>query len=188
MDPIKTIGHRIGASAQRDAIHIAILPVIAAEDLWAPCEVALVYGTKDQVKQADSVYGIKTLGIIDPFIPSLEKQIKKGEWVWCFLHPGSITGLRHDWTHPQVDGYQPPKSKSEEWLKRFADEWDFDYDQMIANAQEHEGYVVSRGHDLHSASELDAGDEELFWRHLETLTGKTYDQAHRTDFTWSCTC
>jgi len=187
MDPIKTIGKKLKGTEQRDAIHVAIMPVVCGEDyLNAGDEVGLVYGTTNTVKRKQSVYGLEILGVIDPFLGST--HTKKGDVVWCFLKPGTITGLRHEWTRPDIDNPKPPKSESERWLREFADKWNFDYHSMIQAAQEREGYVVARGIDLHSRSELDAGDEAEFWRHIEAITGEEFSEAHRAEFGWSCSC
>ncbi len=185
-DPIKTIGQFLDGGERRDAIHIAIMPVTAAEDISRGEEIGLVYGTKDQVKGKDSVYGLKSIGVADPFIKAW--RIKKGQRFYAFLHPNSVTGMRHEWTHPLIDDVKPPSGESEAWLRAFADKWNFDYDDMIAGACEDEGYVVAGGMDLHGADELAPGDEELFWKHVETLTGRTFDGKHRENFGWSCSC
>lgn len=191
MDPIKTIGRKLTGAEQRDAIHIAIMPVVCGEDyMRAGEEVGLVYGTTNTVKHKESIYGIETIGVIDPFLrgdmDSL--MLKKGDVVWCFLKPGTITGLRHEWTHPGIDNQRPPKNESEKWLRAFSDKWNFNYDEMISGAQEDEGYVVAHGRDLHSRTELDDGDEALFWEHIGILTGHHYDSEHREKFGWSCSC
>jgi uncharacterized protein (TIGR02996 family) len=50
------------------------------------------------------------------------------------------------------------------------------------------GYVVAQGSDLHSAGELDSGDEAEFWKNIEIYTGQKFDQNHREGFGWSCSC
>jgi hypothetical protein len=190
MDPIQSIGQKLRGDELRDAIHIAILPVVCGEDyLHAGEEVGLVYGTTNTVKRKQSVYGHEVLGVIDPFLHSMESMmLKKGDVVWCFLRPGTITGLRHEWVHPALDEQRPPKNESEAWLRKFADKWNFNYNEMISGAQEDEGYVVAMGLDLHSRSELDDGDEALFWQHIKNLTGFEASDQHREKFGWSCSC
>jgi len=197
VDPIRTIGSVLRGDEQRDAIHIAIMPVVCGEDyLSAGDEVGLVYGTTNVVKRKNSIYGIETIGVIDPFLGSDidTLHLKKGDVVWCFLKPGTITGLRHEWTHPGIDNQRPPKNEAERWLRAFAGRWNFIYDEMIAEATAPLGpdkddyhYVVARGIDLHSREEL-GDDHALFWQHLQTLTGYKFDQAHIDKFVWSCSC
>ena len=183
MEPIKTIGTVLKGGEQRDCIHVAIMPVVCSQDWMSPGEEAkLLYGTTDLVGRAGENNAI---GIIDPF---LKDAVRKGERCWLFLKPGTITGLRHDWTHPAIDNVQTPSNESELWLRSFASKWNFDYDRMLAAALEDGGYVVADGFDLHSRDDLAPGDHDLFWKHVENLTGDRFDGAHREKFKWSCSC
>lgn len=84
------IGQLAEASAGRDAIHVAIAPVVAAERLEP--------GTHVGFWPDGSVGCCKgPLGIVDPF---LSQPVSRGERFYMFLYPNTITGLRHVWTHP----------------------------------------------------------------------------------------
>ena len=72
------------------------------------------------------------------------------------------------------------------WLMDFADRWQLIYDDMIAEAMRG-GTITANGVDLHSAAEL-GPDHDLFWKHLQELTGECFDEAHRKRFVWSCSC
>ena len=187
------VGVLIDETAKRDAIHIAIMPCIAAENVYAGDEVGILLGTLNQIKRRPSAYGLKPIGIVDPFLIEY-RTINIGERCWVFLFPGTITGLRHEWTHPGIlDTIQPKvtlsdREEAEAWLHSFAYKWNFDYASMIAEAQDKDGYIVAKGIDIHSRSELADGDEELFWKHIGTLTGRKYDESHRENFGWSCSC
>lgn len=182
-DPIKTLGQVLTGNEERDAIHIAIIPVVLAKDMQPGQQADLVYGTLNQVKPA---VGDKGLGIIDPYIQAY--GVRKGLKVWLFLNPNTVTGMRHHWKHPAFDERKSPKNEHEGWLREFADEWNFDYDNMIEEAQSKDGYVVARDIDLHSRDELAPGDETLFWYHIEQLTGFKADESHKESFGWSCSC
>ena len=166
----------------RDAIHIAVMRVIAAEDMYPGASVSLAYGTKNQVKRQDYR---ERLGIIDPFLKEL--CVRKGQECWLFVEPNTVTGMTHHWQHPAFDQQALPTNESEEWLRKFAEKWNFDYDEMISEAVVG-GYIVAMGMDIHSASELAPGDEDLFWLHIERLTGFKADDMHRKNFGWSCSC
>ena len=186
MDPIKTIGKLLNGEEQRDAIHIAILPVIVDDHLSAGDTVKFVYGSTDKVRYAPEE---NSIGVIDPF---LEDYIPIGSRVWLFLKPNSITGIRHEWTHPAVDNPIICDNVSERWLREFADKWNFDYDQMIATASslpeaEWGNYITARGKDLHDREEL-GEDHDLFWAHLELLVGKQFNTVHREKVGWTCSC
>lgn len=79
---------------QRDAVHIAIVPVIAGEKLFPGQDVGIIDG---------GLVGrcTKPIGIVDPF---LKQSVQRNERCWLLLYPGSITSIRHDWTHHAFDG------------------------------------------------------------------------------------
>lgn len=183
MDNLK-LGQIITTPQQRDAIHIAVAPVVAGAYLSRGAQIGFAHGSSTIVLRKEACYGCEPVGIVDPFLS--DHGVEKGQQFWMFLFPGTITGLRHEWAHPAFDA-RPATDESELWLHQFADRWNFDYREMIAGAQENEGYVVARGIDLHSAGELD-GDDVLFWQHLENVTGRSFDQTHRENFGWSCSC
>lgn len=76
----------------RDAIHVAVVPVIAAVRLRPGCRVGL-----DEDGRAEISETRHCIGIVDPF---LEEWVEEGQKFWLFLYPGTITSLRHVWTHP----------------------------------------------------------------------------------------
>jgi len=87
------LGQIITTEQERDAIHIAIAPVTAARRLHPGDHVGL-----DDEGKADDLCGSENyIGVVDPY---LKKPVNRGERVWLFLYPGTITGLRHVWTHP----------------------------------------------------------------------------------------
>ena len=78
---------------RRDAIHIAVAPVTAAVRLAPGQHVGLVReGNLELVGPCD-----RPIGVVDPF---LTEPVEPGQRFWLFLYPGTITGLRHVWTHP----------------------------------------------------------------------------------------
>lgn len=140
-------------------------------------------------------YGVmRSIGIVDPFIGTDPNsrlwQIEKGARFWIFLHPNTVTGMRHHWQHPLIDQPAQGSSEAERWLRAFAERWGFDWDELIGvatNPTEQRDYIVARGTDLHSAFEL--GDEHAeFWQNLAVFTGRTYDAPHREKVVWSCSC
>jgi hypothetical protein len=88
------LGHLIeDGDRRRDAIHIAVAPVVAAERLAPGQHVGLVQkGNLELVGPCDNC-----IGIVDPF---LGEEVEPGQRFWLFLYPGTVTSLRHIWTHP----------------------------------------------------------------------------------------
>lgn len=94
MDSGPQLGQLIGdGDRQRDAIHVAVASVTAAERLVPGQRVGLVRpGSFEWVGPcADPI------GIVDPF---LNEAVQVGHRFWLLLFPGTITGLRHIWKHP----------------------------------------------------------------------------------------
>lgn len=78
---------------RRDAIHIAVAPVAAAERLAPGQHVGLVReGNLELVGPCDCA-----IGIVDPFLTA---DVEPGQRFWLFLYPNTVTSLRHIWTHP----------------------------------------------------------------------------------------
>lgn len=182
------LGKLIEGAALRDAVHIAVVPLIAGKDLWKGDVVKL--SSIDKEIALDATYSRDdAIGIVDPFLNN--HHVPQGSKFWCYLFPNSVTGMRHHWQHPILD--RPPMAlsgDSEKWLCGFAERWNFDYDEMISagiGANTDWRYVTARGYDLHSAEEL-GEDHDLFWSHLEAMTGMTFDEAHREGMGWSCSC
>lgn len=101
------VGVFISSDAKRDAIHVAICPVVAGENLIPGEPIALKKGTTDTAV----VNGLNSLGIVDPFLPG---NVKKGQRFWMFLNPKTITSLRHEWVHPSLP--LPVEQNAEAWL------------------------------------------------------------------------
>jgi hypothetical protein len=78
---------------RRDAVHVAVAPVTAAERLMPGQAVGMA--SEDSLELVSPCE--QNIGIVDPF---LKKAVEPGQRFWLFLYPGTITGLRHVWTHP----------------------------------------------------------------------------------------
>lgn len=171
------------SEVQRDAIHVAIVPLIAECDLYSGEQFKLLYGTTNRAISA----GDNGIGIVDPFITDY-RFINKGSAFWGLLFPGTITGMRHHWEHPAFSTVAEI-SKSELWLRQFADRWGMDFNEIIEGAAK-EGdhrYITARGQDLHSEEEL-GEDLNLFWEHLSKYTNLHFSEEHKRSTGWSCSC
>ena len=184
------LGKIIGENedAQRDAIHIAVVPLIAGEDLYTGGKIKLKFGSAEIALKADYNKD-EAIGIVDPFLN--EYRVKKGERFYGVLFPGTVTGMRHHWQHPKFENLPVAVNEHEQWLREFCDEWNFNYDELvlaaIGDADPDFRYVTAQGVDLHSREELGA-DHDLFWEHLEALLGQKFDEEHREGMGWSCSC
>lgn len=186
------VGVLITKDQPRDAIHIAVAPVRAAVKLDPGQPIQFVDGSDTDVEPAPRAVSI---GIVDPF---LAVPVNDGRWFWMFLHPNTITSLKHNWTHPAFRDEEAPKRMtviSENWLRRFCDDHDCPYDGLIAAAKSKDGEwvaadnyrSVSIGDGYISVQGQDASGEipDEFWDHLENVTGK--QQRTRPNY-FSCSC
>ena len=164
MEPIKTLGKLLKGDEQRDAIHIAIAPVKAAEKLNPGQPVSRI-GVEAWATSGEPI------GVVDPFLKS---TVKVGQWFWMFLYPNTITSLRHEWAHPAFSNEAPvdPKIASEAWLRAFVASSDCPgYEEVIAKAVDNrntwdEDYLHFDGIDANGSIPPE------IWYHIEIVTGR----------------
>ena len=105
-------------SDHRDAIHIAVIPLIAGE--W------IAPGTKFVLRDGKAI-GIggapgTPIGVVDPF---LMHTVEPGGRFWGCLYPNTVMSLRHAWTHPAFSAKVPEqaeKTYSEKEVKELISE------------------------------------------------------------------
>lgn len=179
----------------RDAVHVAIVPAIAANGLVGGEPVRLNPGNEAEACRVEDA-----IGVVDPFRPQDQRTVAKGSWFWLCLYPKTITGLRHVWEHPSlplsataasapvVDG---GKAISEKWLKNYVrrhcpyweDEPDGGYTDFLRYVRD-ERWIYYHGSDCHSLS--DVGDADELFRHLSVVLERRIDEAYFNAFTCSC--
>lgn len=184
--------------AERDAVHVAIWPATAGEDLRAGDRVGFIGYEAKMGKDAPAL-----IGVVDPFLPS---PVLKDQRFWLCLFPNTITSLRHDWSHPAFEketAQRLVKEESEGWLKDWLSHHDCpeDYEwvmRVIASkpytkvypndngSQDDECYgerdgtsLFFRGVDAHA----DIPPE--FWRHVEVVMGVKLNWCA---VSFSCSC
>jgi hypothetical protein len=182
-DALASLGTIINEGEKRDAIHLAVEPVIAGQRL-AP---GMHVGLKDGRAFGE---GVKGVGIVDPFLTT---PVRKGERFWLVVYPRQITSLRHVWEHPDfpasgetgdISVSQPSKEASEKWLRDFIATADCpDYETVIAAAVNNDDsdYLYFSGMDAHGPIPPE------FWTHVEVVTGRTIYAAQRAEY-FSCAC
>src|SRR5262249_24063733 len=92
---------------RRDAVHVAVAPVTAAEELKPGVHVG--FRPAGQTEGVGPVDPGRHIGIVDPF---LRDQVQPGERFWLLLYPNTITSLRHVWTHPAFAPRVPAQTAS----------------------------------------------------------------------------
>jgi hypothetical protein len=90
-DALETLGTIHTTGQHRDAIHLAVEPVIAGEVLSPGQHIIVREG------MAFSTNVGQGLGIVDPF---LKVAVMPGQPFWFVMYPRQVHSLRHVWTHP----------------------------------------------------------------------------------------
>lgn len=176
------LGKIIETPQHRDAIHIAVVPVIAGELLYAGQRV----GLKQVVARAagnDCPY----IGVVDPF---LRQTVYAGQQFWLFLEPGSITSLRHEWTHPILDAKEVPpqvpdaKNAAMAWMEEWAKLKGLTCEEaMSAGAR-----YLKHGEYLNEGARFEGECvEDDYWERYEILRGTKVAEGDRGSF-FSCSC
>lgn len=194
-DALATLGTIITEKEKRDAIHLAVIPVVAGQALAAGAD---VYIGKDgcayHVQMFNKPYDY--IGIVDPFLKSFDDSlpIKEGDRFWLVIYPRTITSLRHVWEHPAFpneDG-QPKHSPQEVHVSRMlieavADDAGLSYVDLMREIEE----AVKGGWDSLASGygyEPDAQLNETFWRAWSICTGNPVPNPDTRPKYFSCSC
>ena len=172
---------------QRDAVHIAVAPVIAACKLKPGQRIGFCKGSTERVTYLPDKGFI---GIVDPFL--MAPAVLKDDQFWMFLLPRTITSLRHNWTHPAFPVTIMTGSLDEEraihWITEFADVINQPYDQLMAAA-----HLYATTGDYTSADNNESYNDvahsrwQLFWHYYRILTGEGPVDPDTGAF-FSCAC
>ncbi len=201
-DALHTLGSIIGESEKRDAIHLAVEPVVAGERLTPGQNVGRM---KDGTFGATGVR--KRLGVVDPFLPG---PIKKGDRFWLIVYPRQITALHHVWEHPDfpnADGSLTSEERmarvrlmtekltnsGETWIKNeFVPKVEdyghaLNYEDLLEGAKEYleTGNYVCLPNDI--AYEFVSENIAKFWENFTKVTGQTVPEEKRQPF-FNCAC
>lgn len=176
------LGELISGPESRDAIHIAVAPVVAGETLKPGEHVGIVDG-----KAIGSAR--PCLGIVDPF---LQDDVHEGDHFWLCLYPRTITSLRHDWSHPQFATEDP----CDPWVavRLVAAKLDVGVDTLMKLADgyseaaigcccwwpENYGEASNRSYSIDWAKE--------FWPHWKAIRGERAATAHDHGDPFECNC
>lgn len=184
---IPKLGQIITTPESRDAIHVAVMPVVSAEGETLLPGQHIGFAERGWRVTGNPQEPYKLLGIVDPFLAA---PVQPGTRFWMLLYPQTITGLRHDWSHPAIsqDGFGVG-SYSEKWLRDFAAEVDADYSEMMAVAATHCEGAKNRWPDylIEGGKWEGQNTPAEFWTHYAIVTGKK-PADDETPGIFSCSC
>lgn len=101
-DALETLGMIHWKEEKRDAIHLAVDPVIATAGLAVGCKIGIVdgYAYRAGTPMSETIKGgegnVPYHGIVDPFLPSAPMP---GQSFWFVMAPRMVQSLRHVWEH-----------------------------------------------------------------------------------------
>lgn len=184
-----TLGKLLEADQPRDAIHIAIAPVVAVDKVFPGQQIGFVKeGDFENVRVTATAAPI---GIADPF---LTQPVFPGQRFWMFLFPNTITSLRHDWTHPAFESTGSVAAGSlvsaDFWMKDFAKRVHLSYDEVIQAGREYlrTGAVFVQ-RDSQSARDAFYEERKQYWDNFQIITGNTVSTEEREEGTpFCCNC
>lgn len=176
-----------GVVPERDCVHVAVCPVEVMESLLPGARVG--FWNKNPCRVVGVGPEVPCVGVLDPF---LNCPIPEGSRCWLFLLPGSISGLRHHWSHGAFDG---DRVESERWLREYAVRFkrysvdasgNFCAEKAFEDLMEglRHGELIYTGSDCHGL--FDVEDAAELRSHAECWLGRRLEGWE--DFTFSCSC
>lgn len=191
-DALETLGMLIPENSGRDAIHLAVEPVVAGEHLYPSQRIKLVDG---KAVSANTI--ADAIGIVDPF---LSIPVMPDQRFWLVVLPRTITSLRHVWSHPAFpeerpfhadadEHYVDPQAASKAWIEAFAASIEQTYNRLMAAADE---WVESREYTYDNSESYKGNWDGFteFWDHWERVTGRTGPdrEGHDRSSFFTCSC
>ncbi len=173
-DALETLGTII-TDGGRDAIHLAVEPVIAGERLRPGDDIGLRDGKA-------YLHASKHLGIVE-----------EGEKFWLIVYPRQITSLRHVWSHPDFEEQKTkpelshdPIEISKRWIESFANDIDQTYSRLMTAA---DSWVDYEEYTYDNSEQYKSHWEKFpeFWEHYKVVTGKEPKDSGDIHF-FTCSC
>lgn len=164
-------GKKLNGPGPRDAVHVACIPVKAGRPL-APGEYVKVVNGEAELSSTPD-------GIVDPFLKEL---VHYGEWFWLLLLPGTVTGMRHEWSHPSFDEVIP----NNDIVERVAAICDVTPERLMEIAME---YADTGQYAMDNSERYKRVSKEMwveFWKEFNRTTNKSEDVDSWAPFTCSC--
>lgn len=182
-DTLRSIGTTSDNARPRDAVHIAVVSMQSdyyiypgeAVGLDVDAGKAIRLGTGKGLLGKDFI-----IGVADPF---LDGPVPPGSHFWVFLTPGSITSLRHNWTHPAFPDTEA--SMYPDAVHRIADGYGVSPEKVIEQALLFDGNWETHGFVNHDIDYPTASDLEQLWAYLNSMGHKMRSKPGNF---YSCAC
>lgn len=190
---VPRLGRLITGPAERDAVHIAVVPAMAGIHMTPGTHVGVCAG-EPMIAAPSGKYISDYVGIVDPF---LKENLKKGDMFYIYLYPGTVISLRHHYRHPVLDAEEIRQETMEslkhpavERMKAWAKQFGTTYGETMRNTR----FFLLTGKEitLDGIASLNVSTEEYpdggtFWGDYETITNQKVPDEKKKDF-FSCEC
>ncbi len=115
------LGHKPVELGQKDAVHVAIVSVRAAQYIQP--------GQRCKLNEFGEAIPGNGPGIADPFV----KEINRGEYFWLLLNPTEVENISHMWEHPSVT-FEVPKREAQynKYLEGYAEDLGVTYKELMS--------------------------------------------------------
>lgn len=172
------LGELTKIGALRDAIHLAVAPVVANEELYPGQHIGIVNLEQNLVGRTN-----KNIGIVDPF---LSFGVEKGDSFWMILYPQTITSLRHEWSHPEFEDKEDPEMETIiQYFKDIADTCGTTFDELLEIAA---AYVRDQSnYEMDNTESYKSVNWSLFWKCYEKYISRKLDKKDLYA-PFSCSC
>lgn len=178
-DTLATLGKSHEKDLGRDAVHVAVISCAMDPKLKRGTHVVIDHGLIARRPKVDE----SPVGIVDPFLT----EGYEGSRVWVYLYPNTITGLKHEWSHPTLDVLHS-QDPSKKWVEGFARDMGQSYSRLMKAA---DTYFV-KGDYTHDNTEsykgMGSDQWNIFWRHYAIIRGTQLPKPTYDDTPFSCAC
>lgn len=171
-DTLDTIGKIHERPLGRDAVHVAVFQVVAPTILYP-----------GKLVNAEGSPRAPFVGIVDPY---LKGPVLAGQRCWVMLYPGTITSLRHEWTHWAFSAV-PKNAKKEamKYMRRLAAEGEVSLEELLSPDLPGSEQICFQSSSV--SEELNSNPSE-FWEHYEALTDRAVSPKEKQNTFFRCSC
>ncbi len=115
------LGHKPVELGQKDAVHVAIVSVRAAQYIQP--------GQRCKLNEFGEAIPGNGPGIADPFV----KEINRGEYFWLILNSTEVENVSHTWEHPSIT-FEKPKREAQynKYLEGYAEDLGVTYKELMS--------------------------------------------------------
>ena len=184
---VPKLGALISGPAERDAVHVAVVPCIARQQLKPGQH---VNAAPHHAQWVCAPVGGEPIGVVDPF---LKAPVKRGDEFYLFLYPGSVVSLRHHYRHPVLDAEEIRRETMEllnapavEYIKECADIVDMPYDRLMEVARCYLETGEAADVNMEQSNNAMDIDWPKFWASYFLLTGKEPKDKQAEPFNCAC--